>query len=176
MALSQRSRKGQIGQIETVLVLVVFFFLLATGLMIYRSFARQGDISRSAKALEIHALSIAQFASTLPELQCSSGNVMQDNCVDLLKAQAFAKVMAANQGAGLLYADIFQFANISVERVYPDPPETYNIYSREPSAGVSSKEVIQYPIIIYNPLAGRGTCMSLSGACDFGMLVVEVYR
>ncbi len=175
MASSQLSRKGQIGQIETVLVLVVFFFLLAAGLMIYRSFARQGDITRSEKALQLHALSIAQFASTLPELQCSSGNVMQDNCIDLLKTEAFAKVMAVNQGAGLLYADIFQFANISVERVYPESG-THPIYSRQPPDGVRVREVIQYPIIIYDPLAGRGTCMSLSGACDFGMLVVEVYR
>lgn len=160
--------------IETVMVLVVFFFLLAGGLVIYRSFSQRGDVRRSQEYLELRALRLAQVAASLPELQCSSDNIIEDNCVDVIKAKAMSEMIATNPTASLFYYDTFMAANISVKEAYPGD-ESFVIYSYKPENSTLS-EVIILPITIYDPAAGRGMCLSLTGACNFGVIKVVAYR
>lgn len=160
--------------IETVMVLVVFFFLLAGGLVIYRSFAQRSDERRSQEYLELRALRLAQVAASLPELQCSSDNIIEDNCVDVIKAKAMSEMIATNPTAGLFYYDTFMAANISVEEAYPGD-ESFVIYSSVPK-NFTQSEIILLPITVYDPAAGRGMCLSLTGACNFGVIKVVAYR
>ena len=173
MMTRTRRQGGQIGLIESVMVLVVFFFLLAGGLVIYQGWAKRGGERRAEEALGLRALRLAQTVTTLPELQCSSGNVVQDSCIDMLKARALANVVANNPDAVLYYYDMFLESRITVEQVYPDN-ETFIIYDGEPDQW-DSIEAIRLPITLYNPTGSRGMCLSLTGGCDFGVIIVEVY-
>ena len=159
--------------IETVMVLVVFFFLLMGGLVMYQSFSERGAERRSLEYLELRALRLAQLAVSLPELQCSSDNIIEDDCVDVVKARAMAEMIASNPTASLYYYDTFLVANISVEEAYPGD-ESFVIYSSGPE-NLTDSVVILLPITIYDPTAGGGMCLSLNGACNFGVIRVEAY-
>ncbi len=169
-------KRAQIGLIETVMVLVVFFFLLAAGLMVYKGFADRAALNRDNEALQMRALQLAQVVSNFPELQCSSGNVVQANCIDMAKAEALAGLMASNPNAQLYYYDTFLLASITVEQIYPEP-RSFTIYTSPPEGDTLPKsEVIYYPLTVYDPIAGRGSCLTLKGACNFGVVIVEAYR
>ena len=167
-------RRGELGMIEAVMVLVVFFFLLAVGLMVYNGLAGRGAVQRSQEALELRGLRIARLAMTFPELQCSVSNVIQENCVDQLKASAMSSLLSSDSRARQYYYDTFQEARIRVRQVYPTE-EVFVIYEREP-AEYRRSEATYLPVIVYDPLSSGGTCLTLHGACHFGTLIVEVYQ
>lgn len=160
--------------IETVMVLVVFFFLLAGGLVMYKAFSDRSAEVRAQEYLELRALRLAQVAASLPELQCSSDNIIEDDCVDVVKAESMSDMIAENPTAPLFYYDTFMMANITVEQVYPEEG-SFVIYSYKPE-NFTQSEVIILPITVYDPAAGRGMCLSLTGACNFGVIRVEAYR
>jgi len=162
--------------VETVMVLVVFFFILAIGFTYYQRFSDRGIDKRASDALSSRALKLGRIALSLPELQCSSDNVIEENCVDVLKIKAMEDMLAQNTDLQLIYADVFSFGRVYVEEAYPNKA-TYDIYkAREPPGGIQQREVLHFPINIWDPLSTTGVCLKFKGRCDFGVLVVEVYQ
>jgi len=155
-------KKAQIGMIETILVLLVFFVLLVLGIFYYSSFRSYevGEIGKelSSQQQEVMLASI----SSMPELACDN-----KNCIDATKLLATRKIV---EKYPMYYGSLFNFKTIKVEILYPEPLEkekecditTHNqqdypencgyflIYSKSlPNAKITT--TISTPISLYFP-------------------------
>ena len=159
-----RLKKSQIKMGETIAILVIFFFLLVFGFSFYVRMQKQSFKRLEQKQLDLKAVQIAQKASFFPELQCSFKNVMQDNCFDLLKMEAFNSTMG-NEDIKADYYDDFEYSDIRATKIYPPPIKTYPLYENS-LAGSSINLSTRVPISLYN---------ATSKQYYFGMLEVFTY-
>jgi len=161
------SKKSQIKMMETMGVIVVFFFLIMFGYNFYvkiqeSSFARQAQRNRALKAIQL-----AQKSSFLPELQCSFKNVQVENCLDLLKVNAFYNNITINSSSGRSdYYDVFGYANITLNEVYPNNTRWFEIYTVKPNR-VDYQLRSFIPVSMYN---------STTKSFGFGILYVDYYE
>jgi len=197
----QLNRKSQLKIGETIAILIVFFMLLVLGIFFYigvqqatsqKSFERESDIS---------AIEVVQKASNLPELQCSSGNDVEDNCIDIYKL-AFLNQSISDPSSQEHYAGIFGLSKIEVKVLSPTHDDflkdssgnslsfftgpTTGVWTQEsfilyanPSTEAEQSQFTQsrtnVPISLYNPL-GEGICGGLRGSCAFAMMEITVFQ
>jgi len=137
-------RKSQIGISETIAILFIFFVLVAFGFMFYLRINKTSIQTQLEKGIDLMAIEITQKAGFLPELQCSTKNVITDNCIDILKLESAEKLINENKED---YYDLFFFSEITVQEIYPDKKEI-TLYSN-PTEGTSSI-FIPVPVLLYN--------------------------
>ncbi len=147
---------------EIIIVLFVFFLLVGFGLIFYAGMQKRSSAEDTKRALELRAVRVAQIASTLPELQCSLGNAVRENCVEVEKAKAAKDVIGKNIAD---YYDMFGYAKINVEGIYPTSSD-FVIYDSKPPAQTYDTTAIQIPISLYNSVEKQN---------NFGVLNVLVY-
>lgn len=136
---------------ETIAVLVVFFFLLVIGMVFYVNIATTKVEESKYKNTELEAVNVMKRALSLPELQCSHNNIVDEACVDRYKLAAADGVVEANEAA---YFDLFGTSTISIIQVYPAPEageEPVTLYDY-PLTSYSSRLNTSTPISIYHPL------------------------
>ena len=75
-----KSKKAQIQMMETIAVLLIFFVILIIGFIFYIRTAGFGQAQKVTKDQELQSIRVSQAISFLPELQCSSKNIIKDNC------------------------------------------------------------------------------------------------
>ncbi|MBI2142004.1 hypothetical protein HYU15_00765 [Candidatus Woesearchaeota archaeon] len=156
-------RKAQARMLETVAVIIVFFVLLTFGFVFYARM-QQGAISDEARELrETKALKTAKTALSLPELQCSKTQAIE-NCLDKLKIEAFRDYASDTAIRNRHYYDLFKESTIAIEQVYPEQTRE-EIYSR-PRPG-RTKQSIWLPVTMLDPV---------KDTTSFGILVVDVYE
>jgi hypothetical protein len=153
-----KSKKSQIQIMETIAILLIFFLLIVIAFTFYLRTASFTQTQKAAKSQELESIRVSQAISFLPELQCSSKNIIEENCFDYYKLNAFLTTPHKNE----VYYPFFYFSDITVREVYPDST-TWDLYSR-PKSGTSFKTSI--PILIYNPLKKTRS---------FGILEVDYY-
>jgi len=132
---------------ETISILFIFIVLVIMGFMFYariQSVTIYSDIDKSTNA---RAIQVAQTASFMPELQCSSNNVVDSNCFDILKLENFKDIAEANKEH---YFDEYLYSYIEVRQVYPT--QTAWVIYNQTRANVSSVR-IPVPILLYNATA-----------------------
>ncbi len=125
---------------ETIAVLVVFFFILAMGLIFYFNIQKKTIVDTQEEFGELKDVQIAQLISNMPELECPT-TLETENCVDEYKL----KVLKEDNLDKNYYYDFFGYSIISVYDIDND----YLIYDN-PKGKSSSK--IHVPITIYNPI------------------------
>lgn len=156
-------KKAQVRMFETVAVIAVFFVILAFGFVFYASIKGSSDRQELAEAKNAKAIKIANIAQTLPELQCSRVQPIE-NCLDKLKMDSFAQYISGAQVKSRYY-DLLKDSTIRVEQIYPrEPAYSKVIYDRPKNSG---KQSVWMPIAILDPVEGR---------TSFGILVVDVYE
>jgi len=161
-------KRAQERMLETVMILVVFFFMLGIGLVMYARFRLSSSMQLREEVLNEKAVRISQTAF-LPELECSSYNA--EDCIDTLKMTAFERMLASHPGyVNTYYFDYFFYSNITVQSVYMQglqgsDKRSWIIYQRTPERW-SSRTSIRVPIALYDPV------QKTSG---FGVMRVEVY-
>jgi len=159
-----QKRKAQIQSLETIAVLLVFFMILAFGLIFYANAQRRSLLAEQDMENTHAAIQIAQLISFSPGLQCSNDNIVEDDCFDILKLQGFSNQHAQNQ---LFFYDIFKYSKISVEEVYPDS-HTWDIYiNQPPPAQDRGAESIEIPLLLKDASKSQ---------YYFGVLHVKVYN
>ena len=164
-----KTKKAQIKMFETIAVLLIFFVLIGFGLIFYGKIQGQGFQERQEENFELKAIQTAQVVSFLPELQCSSNNIIVDDCFDILKVEALSEIISNPQNQKLkneYYYDLFGFSSITIEQVYPLPVASWLIYEKTIEK-TKAKSSIKIPISLYDPD---------SRAYNFGILTVDVYR
>ncbi len=108
--------KGQIRMGETIAVLLIFFVLLILAFFFFSSIQAATTKGAISVNLQEQGIKVTQIASYLPELQCSTENIVPTsfNCVDLEKARAASNVVR-NLTNRDFYTSTFGYANITLE-------------------------------------------------------------
>jgi len=162
---------------ETIIVLFVLFVLIAFGFIFYANYQRSSLLEQQERITQSGAVDIVQSVSSLPELQCTEGEVVKGNCIDRYKITALTTIAGEN---AIFYYDIFGFSNITIQKIYPPaltppyPPGTdcikktegCTVYNRAPS---SYRDVLatNVPITIKNPLNNHK---------EFGIITIQTYQ
>ena len=115
-----RDKKGQIRMTETIAVLFIFFVLILFGIIFYYKYQQVSFKEKQEELLATRAMENTLKTLFLPELQCSRGDAEpEDNCVDLMKLEALNGNGVIQKYANEYYFNIFSFATITVDQLYP---------------------------------------------------------
>ncbi len=159
--------KAQIKMTESFAVLVVFFILLAIGLVFYGSIQRSLIGQQKEENIDKKAVELAQVISNAKEFQCSFDGIVDENCFDLYKLGAFAR-MIQDQSAFLYYRKLFGTSTIIAHRVYPMPEEEYVLYDA-PLPDAKTKIATFIPLQLLNSSVGKDKIYAV------GYLNITVY-
>ena len=155
-------KRAQIKMFETVGVLVVFFFLLAIGVVFYFNAQESAMEQELKKQILMRSLQSAQSATFLPELDCSFVTVTRENCFDLKKLEVFPNLVAEREQD---YFRMFGYANVTVRKVYPESDDVYELYDKPLDEYTDAiKSLI--PVLLYDPVLR---------SYDFGVIEVTTY-
>lgn len=152
-------KKSQIQMGETIAVLFVFFILVIIGFIFYVKVIKSNAEVQSEESSQLNSVDISQKVMFLPELQCSEGNRIADNCIDILKINSAQNVIRDN---ALYYYDLLEFGNISVSQIYPSEAQ-WTIYSRK-NPEYQNRFVTNVPISLLDPVTRKQ---------GFGVLTIE---
>jgi hypothetical protein len=152
-------KTGQLKMAETIIVLIIFFFLLVFGIVFYAKVQRYINQGKSSESNELKALQILQKAQNLPEIQCTKDGNADYDCIDIVKLNAFSEVSGSNAE---IYKKIFPDTRISAIAAYP-PHDPWPIFEN-----VYDGDYINFtiPVTLFNATTDQ---------YYFGMLIVEVY-
>ena len=139
--------------------MLIFFVLVIIGFAFYLKTLSFTQSEKTVKGQELESIRVSQAISFLPELQCSSKNIIKDNCFDRLKLEAFR---GFDDNTKNKYYPFFYYSNITVTEFYPYQT-TWNLYQKAAN-GTSYKTFV--PILIYNPVNRTNS---------FGILTVQSY-
>ncbi len=163
MKVSRRRRKGQVQMGETITVVLIIMFLLALSLMFYGKVKGSSIKEAGKRASEVEFISLAKLVLSLPELSCSTAQVIDEGCVDLYKAEilsekiseAFNSEDKMNSFVFNYYLDLFGNSKIELKEVYPEQRNItlYNATLDE----YTSRQVERIPVVVYDPKDDRNT-------------------
>ncbi len=187
------SKKGQLKILESIAVLIVFFFLVGMGIGFYGKIQIQALEAAKAEFVSLDATKVSQKIIHLPELRCSLQNTDQGSCIDLYQARAWASLLSdadcinafrnSLDAQGVCserlnhYFEIIGVGEVVLTRLYSADPirrsdpnvdiilYNYTIdYTDEEEPG---SKYTQIPVIIKDPVTQTN---------DLGMLKVRVYE
>lgn len=158
--------KAQIKMTESFAVLVVFFILLAIGLVFYGSIQRTLIGQQREEMIDKKAVELSQVITNAKEFQCSSDAIVDENCFDMYKLQAFAE-MIHDQDTFLHYRRLFGPSTIIAQVVYP-AEESYVLYDA-PLPNAKTKIATFVPLQLLNSSVGKDRIYA------FGYLNITVY-
>jgi hypothetical protein len=160
-----RFRKSQLKMGENIAILFIFILLVVFGMVFFFRVQTAGMQIKQQENAQLAAVQIAQRVSFLPELRCSSENVVVSNCYDALKMEFAYEVIKDNEA---YYYDTFGFSTIWVEEVYPEEKQ-WLLYNNTGNKN-ETPSIFHIPISIYDPIT------SSLGSYNFGVLHVGVWR
>ncbi|MBD3309821.1 hypothetical protein GF351_01235 [Candidatus Woesearchaeota archaeon] len=144
-------KKAQIGMLETMAVLFIFFFLLMIGMIFYVSVMRTQSARELHEKQQVEAIEIASKALFLPDLECPT-TMKKLNCLDIYKLEAVEQIIQDNPHYLELYYDNLRFSEIVVSEVYgPEEGRSWRVYKRE-KPDSSGRIFIHMPIVLYDPM------------------------
>jgi type II secretory pathway pseudopilin PulG len=159
------NKKAQFKMMETMLVLIIFFFLLAFAIGFYIKYANYDTKQKSAEAQQLVVIQMAQRVQYMPELQCVkfNGKEVVPDCIDIYKMKAFKAISKDNYRYNKLYPNIL----INVTQVYPDDFGSVDdtIYEDNPK-NFTSRDVYMMPVTLYDPV---------TNSYGFGYTTVGIY-
>lgn len=133
--------------LETMSVLVIFFVLILVGFLFWTNVSKGQISNQIEEARQLRGIEVAQKALFLPEIQCSSDNVIKSDCIDILKLHMAADIINNNW---IYYYDKFGDSRVFVKELYPRTGRNYTLYD----AGYedfSDKIITFMPVAIYDP-------------------------
>jgi hypothetical protein len=137
-------KKSQMQMMETVMILIVFFFILVIGLVFYANVQIGAAKDDLKKYNELKAIGNMQKLLFLPELQCVGGDE-GFTCIDVLKLKALADVMA-NGTNRIYYSEELGKSLVVVNEVYPGN-DSFVLYNNTVKGTASFIPVsLKYPI------------------------------
>lgn len=158
----KKLKRAQIQMGESIAIMFIFFILVIFGFVFYANIVKTSTKLDIEENIQLKAISIAQKASFLPELQCSEENVRIENCIDILKLGAASYLLEENN---IYYYDIFESSKIWVEEVFPESGKTWPLYNNT-LTDYRNKISTFIPMSLLNVTSKK---------FNFGILVVEVY-
>jgi hypothetical protein len=157
--------KAQIKMMETIAVLLVFFFLFAFGIQLYGS-TQVSELKRmQSQFLESNAQKLADSVSGSAFLRCSEVGIDKGNCIDKYKLQAIIEIIKSagddqspthdtDKDAYDKLVQYFGRSTIEIEYIYPVPASDSKpvvIYDVKPAVFSAAKPV-PIPVVVFNPI------------------------
>jgi hypothetical protein len=163
-------KRSQIQMMESTLVLMVFFFLLVIGVIIYMAIQKSDAREKDKEYAQLNLIKKAQLLNYFPELRCTQDNVPIPDCFDELKLKAANESMKNN----LYYKSLLGEVQINItktvfETISPTAPpilKEKNVFYYNASISRKSTSQIQMPVSIYDPIKDRYW---------FGIVYLDVY-
>ncbi len=156
-------KKAQVQIFETIVVVLVFFILIAISFILYGKLIRGNLETYKEESAQSNSISIVQRIMFMPELQCSNDNIIRENCIDKLKMESAKNIISKDQNQ-IYYYDLLEFSDIKVRQIYPED-KNWELYSNR-LTNFKNKFTTNVPISIYNPDT------KLYG---FGILTIETF-
>ncbi len=153
-------RKAQIRMGETIAVLIIFFFLLIFGVIFYTNVKISKQYSTNEEYFQQQSIKISQMVSFLPELQCSSENIIDDNCYDKYKLGPASTHIIDNAN---FYFPFFSYSEIVIDEIYPGT-DSWVLYNH--TLNRSYPMFTYVPISLYEPTTKE---------YSFGVLSISYY-
>ncbi|MBN2422452.1 hypothetical protein JXB41_04455 [Candidatus Woesearchaeota archaeon] len=165
-------KKSQLQMMQTVVVLLIFFVLLVIGLIFVFFNQRSNLKEKQREYTNLELMKKAQVLNFMPELQCSFDNVINPDCYDIEKINAFeSKVYADNKYFydALLGNSRITILRFDMDAIDWDPAwgsaDGKLIYdNKKPDYKQISK--VQLPISLYDPEEDE---------YYFGLINLEIY-
>ncbi len=140
------STRAQLKLGESIVILIIFFFLLMFGMVAYVKWSITEADRRATEAKSLIAVSTVQLVSFLPELQCTVEGNEDYNCVDLYKAKAISGVPDTQKA---IYGTMFPRTQIILHKIFPEA-EQIPLYGGQHSG---NSYFFPVPVAIYDPEA-----------------------
>ena len=137
---------------ETIGVMFVFLLLVIFGFLFYMRFQAASFEGVKTEEYGKRSIDVAQRSLTLPELQCSSDNIIIDDCMDIVKLTILSNMMKESSELQNDYYDKFQSSTIQIQQVYPSK-NAWTVYNR--SVNATNRFATQIPISLYDPMSKR---------------------
>jgi hypothetical protein len=120
--------KAQLKMTETIMVLIIFLFLLVFGLVVYARWAKTENNQAANEVASLIALQISQKVQFMPEIQCTTEGTIDFNCVDILKLEALKGIGDRER---LIYEKLFPNTVVKITQVYPEE-KSWDVYGSAP--------------------------------------------
>jgi hypothetical protein len=161
------TKRAQIKMFETVSVLVVFFFLIAIGIVFYADMRRVNYAQTLEFSDQLKVMSIVQQVNNMKEFQCTTENIGTSNCYDIQKLETFSQ---HHQEADQYYANYLSHTDlrVTVEQLYPSASPLLGpwvLFDHIP-ASYAQKSVQHIPILLFDSITRR---------YNAGAITIEVY-
>ncbi len=156
-------KKAQLKTGETIIVMIIFFILLAGGMIFYAKINTYTSHKKTEETQDLNAIQIEQRIRNLAEIVCTIDASVIFDCYDISKITAIREVIRENS----LYYNtvIFLNAKVTVTSVYPSE-EIIELYDYGYSETATAVEPFRTPVTIYDPR---------DDSYNFGYISIEVY-
>ncbi len=156
-------KKAQLKTGETIIVLIIFFILLAGGMVFYAKIQLYTGKQDMQKAQELDAIAVEQRIRHLAEIPCTIDATVVFDCYDLSKIEALQETIVENE---LYYSSIiFKNSGVIVTSVYPTSAEIV-LYEYPYASESSGAQPFRTPVTLYDPV---------TDSYSFGYITIEVY-
>jgi hypothetical protein len=142
--------KAQLQTMESIAVLVVFFFLIAIGLRFYGQ-TQVKEYERIRSEFEsLDSIKVTNKLMSMPELICTRMNIQDVACFDYYKAKAWESLGDRMIGQ---YLNFFGESTLTIEFLYPASNEpSITLYNNTPVLNQNlryNKRTSYVPITVY---------------------------
>ena len=155
-----KKKQAQMKMLETVAVIIIFFFLVSFGFNFYAKIKMGSIAKENAYFRELNFIEKTNTIYYMPEIECPP-SIEEVNCFDRIKLEAATNVIKNNF---VDYAEKYGYMNITVDDV--SSGESWNIYSRVKNDTKTSKMSFRTPVKIYDPISKDNS---------FGIVIIEYY-
>lgn len=154
----QRSTKAQMQLGEIIIVMVIFFFILALGLVFYTQFAVGEAAKEQQYVTDLNLAETGKIVASLPELHCSVVGDEALYCIDYFKAVAFQQALTKEEFR-YHYSNTFAGYAVELHCIYPEcAPRGINsltLVNYTQIEGQNNKRPFFMPVLIFNPTTNQ---------------------
>jgi hypothetical protein len=159
----KQKKRGQFKTGETIIVLIIFFILLAGGMIFYAKIAQYNAGKKGEEVQELASIQIEQRIRHMAEITCTIDASVLFDCYDITKVNALQETI--NEHTLYYNTILFQNAKVIVTSVYPDSYEVL-LYDYGYAEQATAVEPFRTPVTIYDPR---------HDTYNFGYITIEVY-
>jgi len=153
-------KKAQIKMLETIAVLIVFFFIIAFGLSFYARIRTINLEKEMLKAEEINSIKKANTIYFMPEIACLS-SMEETNCFDIYKLNSTRGIIKEDMA---FYAEKLGSVTVRIEEIYPEKRD-WLVYNNSKNIN-RGKFHFEIPVKLYDPVLKE---------ISFGLLCLDYY-
>ncbi len=148
------AKRSQLKMTETLFIMIIFFFLLIFGMVVYVKFNTAHLEKEARKLKQLKAIEILQNIQYLPELQCTDAASLKFDCLDYYKLISFSDVVKANRG---YYDKLFLDSDAEVKVIYGSnlSRTTIRLYKSELQTKKKRATVFRMPIVVFDPVVSQ---------------------